>query len=325
MVREFSYKLLESDLPKTANGVAGQILKQCLHLKGHEFCHAKYIKNGITRTHADGSVEEIYVSDRLVPADILTVRLVDPADSLAGDKVPAVEGPVDILYEDEDLTIINKPAGIVVHPCHGHYTDTAANFLMWYYKSKGLEVVCRSIGRLDRETSGALLFAKNKASAGRLSIYRDEGNGGHKYLALAEGHFEKKHATINKAIAQVPGVKLKRQTAPEGEGQYAITHYSVLGESVIDGIDVSFLEVKIETGRTHQIRVHMESIGHPLIGDTLYGNPKNSLGMTRALLHAYEIKTIQPFSREEIIVRAPLPEDFKSLISKGNLWRSDIL
>ena len=315
MERIFKYQLKEEDMALTANGVAGQIIKHCMKLKGHEYCHAKYIDNGITITSADGTAREIYVNERLIPGEILTVKISDPQDAFEERKVEPVEGKLDILYEDEDLIIVNKPAGLVVHPCHGHYYDTVSNIIAYYYGKQGLDVICRSIGRLDRETSGALLFAKNKVSAGRLSAQREIGTSGRTYHAIAQGWFEKEMDTIDKPIEQVPGVKLLRRTTEEPHGQNAVTHYKILKRTEINGVKVSMVEAKIDTGRTHQIRVHMQSIGHPLIGDTLYGNTDTSLGFERALLHAVRLECYQPFTNNKISIKAPYPADFERALT----------
>ena len=315
MERIFKYTFREEDMAKTANGVAGQIIKHCMKLKGHEYCHAKYIDNGITITGLDGSVREIYVNERLVPGEILTVKIADPRDAFVDKKVEPVEGDLDILYEDEDMIIVNKPAGLVVHPCHGHYYDTVSNIIAYYYEQQGLDIICRSIGRLDRETSGALLFAKNKVAAGRLSNMREIGTSGRTYHAIAEGWLENDSDTIDKPIEQVPGVKLLRRTCESPAGQNAVTHYRVLGRSKLGDIPVSLVEAKIDTGRTHQIRVHMQSLGHPLIGDTLYGDRDKAGGFERALLHAASLECLQPFTNNKISIKAPYPRDFEQAMT----------
>ncbi|MCR4743750.1 MAG: RluA family pseudouridine synthase, partial [Lachnospiraceae bacterium] len=304
MERFFEYELKEADLQITIDGIVGQVIKNCLKLKAHEWSHAKYTKGGVTVIGIDGNVRSVYANEKMTVGERVRVRLTDPPQALEEHRVEAVEGELQILYEDEDLLIVNKPAGIVVHPCFGHYYDTISNIVAYYYENKGLDVICRSIGRLDRETSGALLFAKNKASAGRLFNQREIGTSGRTYHAIVQGWVEKDFDTINKPIEPIPGVKLLRRTCEEPDGQSAVTHYKVLTRAMIDDEKVSFIEANIDTGRTHQIRVHMQSIGHPLLGDLLYGYPEKNHGFERALLHAVRLKCKQPFTEKEIEIYA---------------------
>ena len=216
-----------------------------------------------------------------------------------------------VIYKDKDVIVLNKPAGTVVHPSHGHYADSIANYLAWYYKEKDLQVITRAVGRLDKETSGALLFAKNRAAAGRLFEQRKKGILRRRYIALAEGSFSEKTGTIDRPIGPSPDSIAKRMVCPDG--QDAFTQYEVLKEIEHEGRTCSLLGVEIRTGRTHQIRVHMESIGHPLCGDTLYGRAPAASGFHRAMLHAAGLWFQQPFTKEPIHVTAPFPEDFRSV------------
>ncbi len=318
MERIFEYKLKETDLPVTINGIVGQVIKNCMKLRSHEWCHAKYNDDGVTVKSPDGQVRSVYANERMTPGEILTVRLTDPPQAIAEHRVEAVRGELDILYEDEDILIVNKPSGMAVHPCYGHYRDTLSNIVAYYYESRGMELIYRSIGRLDMETSGAVLFAKNKASAGRLFNQREIGTSGRTYHAVVQGWVEKDADTINKPIEQIPNVKLLRRTCEEPGGQSAVTHYRVLKRYSISDTKVSLIEAKIDTGRTHQIRVHMQSEGHPLIGDLLYGDREKSCGFKRALLHAVKLKCRQPFSDNEIEVTAAYPGDFEEAI-KDNI------
>ncbi len=315
MERIFEYELKEKDLPATINGLVGQVIKKCIKLKAHEWCHAKYTENGVTVTSSNGEVRSVYANERMSVGEILTVHLTDPPRSKNGHRVEAVKGELEILYEDEDLLIVNKTAGMPVHPCYGHYNDTLSNIVAYHYESRGIELIYRSIGRLDIETSGAVMFAKNKAAAGRLFHQRELGTSCRTYHAVVEGWVEKDSATLNKPIEQIPNVKLLRQTCEEPNGQNAVTHYRVLKRYTLEDEKVSLIEARIDTGRTHQIRVHMQSIGHPLIGDLLYGNPDKNCGFERALLHAVRFKCRQPFYDDEIEVTAPYPADFVKAIS----------
>lgn len=324
MDKIFTYVLRADDLQSTAGGLVNLILKDRIHVTGHEISRAKFMPGGIT---ADG--RSVTVKDRIAPGQTLRLVLSDTASDT--DKVPPVEGPITFLYEDEDIVVINKSAGSVVHPTHGHHKDTLANYLAWHYQSQGLDVSCRIAGRLDKETSGALVFAKNRATSGRLAAERRDQLFRRSYLTIVQGAFpdNKKEGHIDSPIEKAPDSLLKRQIAPTGCGDSALTNYEILGcvpyGSIGDGM-ITLLRVHIETGRTHQIRVHMASIGHPLLGDTLYGGlGPESGGAPRALLHAASVEFIQPFTKEEVKVTAPMPDDFTEKYSLFKLRDIDAI
>lgn len=236
--------------------------------------------------------------------------LADGGESISSHLVSASVMP-EILYEDEDVIVVNKPTGIPVHPAHGHYGDTLANCLAAYFRQTGGEVSVRSIGRLDKETSGIVLFAKNRIAAARLSAQREEGKLQKQYLALC--HWESGRAsegwhTIEKPIAPLEGFLMKMCVHPEGKP--AVTHYRV--ERYFE--NAALLRLWLETGRTHQIRVHMAEEGHPLAGDRLYGKKEDAgIKISRAALHAETLTFFQPFTGEKLSVHAGLPEDMRWL------------
>ncbi|MGI6012549.1 MAG: RluA family pseudouridine synthase [Ruminococcus sp.] len=207
-----------------------------------------------------------------------------------------------ILYEDGDLLIIDKPAGMVSHPAHGHYCDTAANMAAAYLEGKGQKGVIRPVGRLDKDTSGILVFAKNQAAAARVTKQREKGICEKEYLALVSGKMTKPSGSICMPLRKVPGELMRMEVCEKG-GMTAVTHFQVLEERD----DASLLSVKIETGRTHQIRVHMAWMGHPLLGDRLYGNDDNV--RERAALHAWKLTLRQPFTGEKIQLETEVPAD----------------
>lgn len=324
MDKVLNYVLRAEDMTSTAGGLVNLILKNCIHVTGHEISHAKFTDNGIT---ADG--RRVTVKDRILPGQTLQVILSDEPEET---RVVPSEGPVEVLYEDDDLLIVNKTAGTVVHPTHGHYDDTVANHVAYYCTRKGQDAVCRLAGRLDRETSGALVFSKNRAAAGRLYMQRQNGIFSRTYLAVVQGCFseDRKDGILTKPLEKDPGSLIRQRVAADGSGAPAVTHYRTLAQRTAECGDsrcaISLLEVRIDTGRTHQIRVHMADAGHPLLGDTLYGGSsvlpaqagtgrKISSGtpVPRAMLHAAEVRLLQPFTGEQLHVTAPFPEDFGSL------------
>jgi len=232
--------------------------------------------------------------------------LADGGESISSHLVSASAMP-EILYEDEDVIVVNKPAGVPVHPSHGHYGDTLANRLAAYFRQTGGEVSVRSIGRLDKETSGIVLFAKNRIAAARLSRQREAGKLRKQYLALCYWEGERAAEgwhTIAKPIAPLEGSLMKMCAHPEGKP--AVTHYRA--EKYFG--NMALLRLWLETGRTHQIRVHMAEEDHPLVGDRLYGEKeKAGMKISRAALHAETLTFFQPFTGEELSIHARLPED----------------
>lgn len=206
---------------------------------------------------------------------------------------------LDILYEDEYILAINKMPGIVVHPSSYHLSDTIANGVKYYLNNKRK---IRPINRLDRDTSGVVLFAKNEYIQ-ELFTTLDVSK---EYIAIVDGFPNQVEGTINAKIARKEGSIMERCVSEAG--QTAITHYKVI--KTYDAY--SSLSVKLETGRTHQIRVHMAFIGHPIVGDTMYG--KETPLIDRQALHSYKTSFVHPITGEEISIVANLPEDMKKLI-----------
>ena len=209
----------------------------------------------------------------------------------------------EILYEDEDVVLVNKPAGMPCHPSHEHQGDDMGTLLQTYYD--GQKFTIRAVGRLDKDVSGVMCYAKNQPSAARLSKQRSEQVLHKTYYAVAKGIFAKKQGTLEYRLEKVEGYKDRKISE---EGQLCITDYKVIQEYGSN----SLLEVSIRTGRTHQIRAGMASIGHPLLGDSLYGGKSNAIA--RPALHCIRVTMKQPFNGKEIAVEAPMPQDMQNLL-----------
>lgn len=231
--------------------------------------------------------------------DELRIRIQETETS---ENILPVEMPLSILYEDEDLLVLNKPAHTPIHPSQGNYENTLANGAAWYFSQKGEPFVYRCINRLDRDTTGALILAKNPLSAAILSRQMKERKIRRTYLALVEGCLPEK-GTVDAPIARVEGSTIEREVNFE-TGERAVTHFERLAYNGY----FSLAELHLETGRTHQIRIHMKYIGHPLPGDYLY-NPVYD-HITRQPLHSFQLEFTHPITGDPLLFTAPLPEDF---------------
>ena len=279
-----------------------QFLRRELGLSRKQISQAKFREEGIC---VNG--ERCRVTAAVKPGDQVNV-LLESEDRESAHLVSGC-GTLRILYEDEDILAVDKPSGMVVHPSHGHYEDSLANMAARYFREKGMAVRIRPVGRLDKDTSGIVLFAKNQVAAARLSEQKNSGEFCKEYLALVQGVPEQQKGTICTDMNKDPESLMKMKTVEKG--LRAVTHYEI--RQVFQ--DYSLIRVSIETGRTHQIRVHMASIGHPLLGDRLYGK---DMRMERTALHAAACCFRQPFTGEKIQLQAELPEDMKKVMD-GNI------
>jgi len=298
--REIEYTVTEADGRLTA----GEIMRERLKLSSREVSRCKLFEDGVM---CKGN--PIRVISELEPGEVLTVRLYEDIEN--GSLIIPSDEPIDIVYEDEDLILLNKKGDMVVHPSYAHYKDSLSNALAGYYKKTGQEHVMRVIGRLDRETSGLIIFAKNRHSASILSRKSERMSRRKEYLALCSGIFETKEGTVDAPIERIPGQRMIREV--RDDGKRAITHYKVEKEFR----DFSLVRLRLDTGRTHQIRVHMSYLGHPLLGDNLYGKDiQDNKGLTRAALHACHLEFEQPITGEKLSFEAKIPEDMKKAIEK---------
>jgi len=225
--------------------------------------------------------------------------------------------PLDILFEDEDIIAINKEAGIVVHPAPGNETGTLVNAILFHCKDLqgiGGELRPGIVHRLDKDTSGVIIIAKNEVSLINLQAQFKNRETKKTYEAIIQGRPFPRFGSINKAIGRSIRDR-KKMSLNSPKGRDAISHYNVIAQYDT----VAHVEIKIETGRTHQIRVHMASIGHPVVGDRVYGKPsqdKLSPPAGRQYLHAKEISFIHPKSEEELDITAPLPVDMQQTLTR---------
>ncbi len=260
--------------------------------------HLKRTENGILLNGIWGRVH-----DCLHAGDILTITLVETDSS---EHIVPVDLPLNIVYEDEDLLIINKSANTPIHPSQGNYENTLANAVAFYYQQKNENYIYRCINRLDRDTTGLLILAKHMYSASLLSNMVHDRQIHREYLAVATGYVPER-GTIEAPIGRAPGSTIERQIDFE-HGDYACTHFTRLDYQ--NGY--SLVSLKLATGRTHQIRVHMKYIGHPLPGDFLY-NPDYS-AISRQALHSHRLLFEHPITHKKMEFIAPLPEDMNSIL-----------
>ena len=223
--------------------------------------------------------------------------------------------PLDILYEDEDFLVINKPKGMVVHPSAGHYSGTLVNALMYYCKDdlSGINGVMRPgiVHRIDMDTTGSLLVCKNDFSHQHIAQQLKEHSIRRVYHAIVHGVIEEEEGTVDAPIGRHP-IERKKMSINYKNGKEAVTHYKVIQRFK----NYTYIQCQLETGRTHQIRVHMASIKHPLLGDQVYGPQKNPFKLQGQTLHAKIIGITHPRTNEYIEADAPLPEYFQKLLKK---------
>lgn len=270
----------------------------------------KLIKNGNVKVNEKEITKAGYVID---VGDVVTASIPE-AQSVA---IEAENIPLDILYEDADVLIVNKPKGMVVHPSAGHYSGTLVNAIMYHCADSlsGINGEIRPgiVHRIDMDTTGALIVCKNDTSHTDIAEQIKEHTVTRRYRGIVCGIVKEDEGTIEGAIGRHP-TQRKKMAINEKNGKPAITHYKVLQRFA----KYTYMEFQLETGRTHQIRVHMASIGHPLLGDELYGNPKNLAmkGLQGQTLHAMIIGFVHPSTHEYMEFEAPLPEYFQNLLKK---------
>lgn len=285
--------------PELAGVMVDTLLKRHLNLSGTVVRRIKWLPDGIL-------VDGVRVNTRFCPqaGQVLSVRLDDP-ERRSG-IVPA-PGPLDILYEDGDMVVLNKAPGVSVHPGPGHFDDTLGNFLLWHYDLEGETADFHPVHRLDRGTSGLLAAAKHPHAQEVLKHQLHTNAFRRTYLAICEGVPEPSEGTIQAPLGPKPGSLMEQMVCPDGK--FARTRYKVLAT---DG-GRALVELELDTGRTHQIRVHMAYIGHPLTGDFLYGQENREL-IGRPALHSARLELCHPVNGERLTFTAPLPQDMEKLL-----------
>lgn len=260
--------------------------------------------------------KRVYISVKVSAGDRVEIRM----EEERSDDILPQPMELDIIYEDDHLLAVNKPAGLIVHPTHGHYTDTLANGVVHYWAQKGWSYRFRAVHRLDQETSGVLCIAKNAYIHQHISEQMIAGAVDKRYVAIVHGVPDPAEGDIDGPIDRDPLEPHRRIVTPSGYP--SLTRYRVregYGETA------ALVELKLETGRTHQIRVHMNSIRHPLIGDKLYGTASHGMDglsansrldrlIDRQALHAERLVLVHPMSGQPLELRAPLPEDMRKLL-----------
>lgn len=280
-----------------------QFLQTDLRLSSKEIKHIKFLENGLT---VNG--ERVTVRRVLKAGDLLCIASEDTETA----PIKPVDLPIAILYEDAHLVVPAKPADMPTHPSHDHYDDTVANALAYRYAKNGEPFVFRPVNRLDRNTSGLLLIARNRTSAGRLSEAMKSGKIRKSYLAILDGEMPLGEGVIDACLHRTQeSIILREVCSPDApDADPSRTEYRVL--AVENGH--TLVEAHPITGRTHQLRVHFAHIGHPLTGDDLYGTPSDAIA--RHALHARTLAFPHPVTNEVLKITAPLADDFEVALRK---------
>lgn len=297
-------RIIDYEISDEYDGIS---LSDYLILKGSSRQVLKEFKFGPSCAYINNEAARLWQS--LAAKDRLRIELIE---TLSSERIPPVNLPLDIIYEDEDILVVNKPYDMPIHPSLNNYENSLANAVAYYYQNKGEAFVYRCINRLDRDTSGLTVIAKNILSAGILYEEQQKDMLKKEYIAIVVGEDLDDVGTIDLPIGRDLTSTITRKIDFE-HGDKAVTHYRVISKN--NGL--SLVNLRLETGRTHQIRVHMSAIGHPLIGDFLY-NPDNK-ETTRQALHAKTLSLVQPITGEHLTFDAPLPDDMAKVISDNNL------
>ena len=292
MKRNFTYKITEKDVGKTIETflLEQEYTPSCI----------KHLKKAEKRITVNGTWE--FVNKHLKEGDILETYFVEEEGS---ENIVPVDLPLDIVYEDNDILVLNKAANMPIHPSKGYEYSSLANGVMHYYESQGIPFVFRSVNRLDQNTTGLVIIAKNMLSGAILCEAMRNREIHRTYLAITEGKLPEK-GTVDLPIGRKEGSAVER--CIDENGTRAVTHY----ERLHFANGHSLAKISLETGRTHQIRLHMRAIGHPLPADSLY-NP-NFAVIGRHALHSWKLEFPHPITKEMLSFEQELPEDMRQII-----------
>ena len=272
-------------------------------------------RSGVQRLLEDKRVtcsgEPVKKNRKTAPGEVYVVNLPAPEPIQAA----AQDIPLDVVYEDQDVIVVNKPVGMVVHPAAGHPDGTLVNALLYHCGNSlsGINGLLRPgiVHRIDRDTSGLIIAAKNDTSHLSLAAQLEDHSLYREYHAVAVGGFRENSGTVDAPIARHP-VDRKRMAVDRANGKRAVTHWEVLERYS----GYTYLKCRLETGRTHQIRVHLASLNHPLLGDTVYGSKKPVPGLVGQCLHAKKLSFLHPGTGERVTVECPLPCWFQTVLDK---------
>ncbi|MDO4647160.1 MAG: RluA family pseudouridine synthase [Eubacteriales bacterium] len=296
MLRIITYTISES-----AEGLRIELFLR-RHLYSHmDLSYLKRIPGSVLLNDYPAKLKDI-----LHFGDVLKIHVLEESSS---PNVQPSFHPLSILYEDEDLIVLNKPAGMPTHSSRQNVDNSLASALAYYYQEQGIPFVFRCSNRLDQDTSGVIAVARHRISGSILSTMSERRMIHREYLAITAGIVTPSEGTISAPIGEKKNGSQYMRTIDFQHGQHAVTHYKVLETTG----NKSLVSLKLETGRTHQIRVHMKYLGFPLLGDYLYHPGSSSIG--RQALHSYRVSLPHPITGEEMSFTAPLPEDMKSLVN----------
>lgn len=295
------YKMIRRLQYKVEPEFTGYTIEKYLKLKGYSHGCIVYLKKTEEGIKRNGIWA--YTKDKLSVGDLLETVFLEEDSS---ETIVAVEMPLDIVYEDEDILVVNKPSDTPIHPSQGNYDNSLANGVKHYYEKQGINFVFRCINRLDRDTTGLVVIAKNMLSGAALNLAMVNREIHRTYLAVVKGALPE-NGTIDFPIARKDGSTVER-CVDFDRGEHAVTHFACVEQNE----KYSLAKIWLETGRTHQIRVHMNYIGHPLPGDFLYHNDRSEIG--RQALHSWKLEFQHPVTRELMKFEQPLPEDMRKLL-----------
>lgn len=292
-------RILDYEITEEYEGLK---ISQFLTRQGFSLQNMTLLKKMPENTLLNGKF--VHLKETVTVGDHLRIHIQEQESSK---KIPPVKLPLDIIYEDQDILVINKPAGMPIHPSQNNYENSMANALAWYFKEKGQAFVFRCANRLDRDTSGLTIVSKHMLSGNLISTMTANRQIHREYLAISRGSLNPKEGVIDAPLGR-KGTSIIEREVNFQTGERALTHYQLVEEK--NGH--SLVRLVLETGRTHQIRVHLKYLGFPLVGDYLY-NPDMEY-INRQALHAYRLTFIHPVTGENMEFTVPLPEDMKRVL-----------